>query len=93
MNVRKISWQVENLLKKLSLPFEKYISSTNSHYFTLYTNSENCEIRVSDHGQVYGNPTYCIDDTDDGETYSFVKKQLIILAKKEKDWNIANGNI
>jgi hypothetical protein len=88
MNVQRTGWQIEKLLDDLRLTYETEIASTGSRYYRLdYCNTENgFTIRVSDHGQVYGNPLFDISDSPDSNTYKDVKLFLIDLAKKEKKY-------
>jgi hypothetical protein len=88
MNVRKIAWQVENLLTKLNFCYEKQVASTGTFYFNVVVNCrDSFSIRVSNHGAVYGNPLFSIDATDDGDSYRTMKTYLVELTKKEEEWN------
>jgi hypothetical protein len=91
MNVRRTGWQIENLAQKLHLCFDFDIASTGSRYYRFVQNSEDSfTVRVSDHGQVYGNPKFSIDSTGD-DTYKSVKQYLIDLAKRECEWEKENN--
>lgn len=91
MNVRRTGWQIENLAQKLNLSFDFDIASTGSRYYRFTPNSEDSfTVRVSDHGQVYGNPRFSIDSTG-SETYKMVKNYLVTLARNERKWESENN--
>ncbi len=91
MDVRRTGCQIERLAERLGLSCESEIAETGSRYYRFNPNCDDSfTVRVSDHGQVYGNPKFCIDP-DGFNTYKEVKAYLVDLARREREWEAANA--
>lgn len=91
MDIKRTVKQIENFCDKNEISYEdEFASTTNSVYIRIIPSDDEKEeaftIRISDHGQVYGNPRFDLSDSPDSNTYAEVKKELVRIAKSEREY-------
>lgn len=92
MNIKRTASQIKKFCDKNGICYEEeFAATTTSRYIKIIPsdddNEESFTIRISDHGQVYGNPRFDLSDSPDSDTYDAVKKELARIAKSEREYN------
>ena len=91
MDIKRTAEQIINFCEKNDIFYEEeFAATTNSRYIRIIPsdddNEESFTLRISDHGQVYGNTRFDLSGSPDSDTYDAVKKELVRIAKSEREY-------